>query len=228
MRAAVLVLGLAAVLGATEAAAQRLPFTWDVPKVLEEIEVPGVMNANGIPVKLRSVKSAERPEVIVQHLVDRFISWGFYLPPDKQRTQWLKEPQLTALDTERMISYTFIIQANPDGTTTVVLGEANLGQQQPKVSSVAPVFPGGKNVMTSDLEVARSLAYLVPSKSAPEVEGFYLKELTAKGYTQLEPNVFRRGNEELTVAVRPAKGDQVSVVVMSRTVAEGANPPDSH
>jgi len=223
MRAA-WVLGLLLALGAGEAAAQRLPFTWDVPKVVEELEVPGVMRADGIPVKLRSVRSKERPEVILQHMVDRFQAWGFYIPP--KRTQWLREPQLTALDTDRLISYTFVIQPNPDGTTTVVLGEANLREKKPKMSPIAPVFPGAKEVMTTDLEVARSLTYVLPGKSSPDVEGFYRKELAQLGYTQVEPGLYRRGTEELQVVVRPAKGDQTSVVVLSRTVSvENSHSP---
>jgi hypothetical protein len=84
-------------------------------------------------------------------------------------------------------------------------------------------------VVTSDLEVARSLAYLLPSKPPPDVEGFYRRELTQAGYTQLETNVFRKGSEELTVMVRPAKEGQISVVVLVRTaVVEGANPPEPH
>lgn len=220
-----MVVGLVVLLGAGEAAAQRLPFSWDVPKVLETVDVPGVMNANGIPVKLRSVKSAERPEVILQHLVDRFEAWNFYIPPSKDRTQWLKEPQLTALDTERLISYTFFLQSNPDGTTTVVLGEANLGQRQQKTSPIAPVFPGAKEVMSSHLEVARSLSYLVPAaRTSPDVQGFYRKELTRAGYTEVEPDTYRRGTEELQVTVRPAKGGHLSVIVLSRTVVEGNRP----
>jgi hypothetical protein len=214
MRAA-WVLGLMLALGAGEAAAQRLPFTWDVPKVVEEIEVPGIMRADGIPVKLRSVKSTERPEVILQHMVDRFQAWGFYIP--RKRTQWLREPQLTALDTDRLISYTFIIQTNPDGTTTVVLGEANLREKTAKMSPIAPVYPGAKEVVTSDLEVARSVTYLLSGQASPDVEGFYRRELTQLGYTQLEPGIYRKGTEELMVTVRPAKGNQLSVVVLSRT-----------
>lgn len=218
--------GVLLVLCAGEASAQRLPFTWDVPKVVEEIEVPGVMRAGGIPVKLRSVKSTERPEVILQHLVDRFQAWGFYIPP--KRTQWLREPQLTALDTDRLISYTFVIQTNPDGTTTVVLGEANLRDRTKKTPPFAPVFPGAKEVMTSDLEVARSVTYLLSVKASPDVDGFYKKELGQQGYAQLEPGVYRKDNEELLVSVRPAKGEQLSVVVVSRRVAtEASTAPNS-
>lgn len=222
-----ILVGLVVLLGAGEASAQRLPFTWDVPKVIETVDVPGIMKAGGVPVKLRSVKSAERPEVILQHMVDRFEAWGFYIPP--KRTQWLKEPQLTALDTERLISYTFVIQPNPDGSTTVVLGEANLALAQPPSSPIAPVFPGAKDVMHSDLEVARTLSFRLPaSTTSPDVEGFYRKQLTQNGYTEAEPNIYRKDNEELLVTVHPAKGAYLSVTVMRRISTEGTRPPDAH
>jgi hypothetical protein len=218
------VVGWVVLLSAGEAAAQRLPFTWDVPKVIETVEVPGIMKADGIPVKLRSVKSAERPEVILQHMVDRFEAWGFYIPP--KRTQWFKEPQLTALDTERLISYTFIIQPNPDGSTTVVLGEANLGRWEKQVPTIAPVFPSAVDVMNTDVEVARTLSYRVPaSKETPDVTGFYRKQLTQAGYTETEPNTYRKGSEELLVTVSPPKGEHMAVTVVRRTSTEGDRPP---
>jgi hypothetical protein len=225
-RAATLV-GLAVLLSASAAGAQRLPFTWDVPKVLETVEVPGVMQAQGVPVKLRSVKSAEKPEVILQHMVDRFEQWDFYIP-DK-RTQWLKEPQLTALDTERLISYTFILQSNPDGSTTVVMGEANLAQTRPAQSPIAPLFPGAKDVVSSDVEVARMVSYrLTVSKETPDVEGFYRKQLAQAGYSETEPNTYRKGTEELVVTVGPPKEGQLSVMVTRRTSTEGSHSPDPH
>ncbi|WP_224368019.1 hypothetical protein [Hyalangium versicolor] len=226
MRAPALGLMLVALLGAGEASAQRLPFTWDVPKVLEVVEVPGVLKADGVPVKIRSVKSAERPEVILQHMVDRFEQWGFYIPPDHHRTQVTREPQLTALDTERFISYTFALQPNPDGTTTVVLGEANLSRPRQTGSPIAPVFPGAKGVVNSDLEVARSLTYVI---SAPrgKVETFYREEMRKAGYTEREPFLFRNGGDELQVMVRDSKDGQVSVVVLRRTVPSSEEPPDA-
>jgi hypothetical protein len=219
-------LGLAVVWSAGEAAAQRLPFTWDVPKVLEQVEVPGVMKADGIPVKLRSVKSAEKPEVLLQHMTERFKAWGFFLPPPQHRKQYLREPHLTALDTERLIAYTFILQPNPDGTTTVMMGEAHLAQGKQPPSPIAPVFPGATDVVNSHLEVARSLTYSVRGKPAKEVEAFYRVELGKAGYAEVEPLVFRKGTDDLQVFVRPAKADQLSVVVLRRVATEGANPPD--
>jgi hypothetical protein len=212
------------VLSAGEAAAQRLPFSWDVPKVIETVEVPGIMRADGIPVKLRSVKSAERPEVILQHLVDRFEAAGFFIP--NKRSQWLKEPQLTALDTERLISYTFVIQPNPDGSTTVVLGEANLALWEQEVLTIAPVHPDAVDVMNTDVEVARTLSYRVPaSRSTPDITGFYRKQLAQLGYAETEPNVYRKGPEELLVTVSPPKGGFMAVTVVRRVSTEGNRPP---
>jgi hypothetical protein len=85
------------------------------------------------------------------------------------------------------------------------------------MSPIAPVYPGAKEVVTSDLEVARSVTYLLSGQASPDVEGFYRRELTQLGYTQLEPGIYRKGTEELMVTVRPAKGNQLSVVVLSRT-----------
>ncbi|WP_309889863.1 hypothetical protein [Archangium sp.] len=210
------VLALAVLWGAGVARAQRPTFTWDVPRVLETVDVPGVMRADGIPVKLRSVRSAERPEVILQHLVDRFQAAGFYIPPDAHRTQRVAEPQLTALDTDRLISYTFFLQANRDGTTTVLLGEANLKRARKEQHTFAPVFPGGTDLLRSEMEGARTLSYTVKAEPA-KVGEFYLTELRTAGFTEEADGVWRRGGEELRVGLRPGPGGRVSVLLLLRT-----------
>jgi hypothetical protein len=216
---------LAVLWGAGAASAQPVPFSWDVPRVLESVDVPGVMRANGVPVKLRSVKSAERPEVILQHLVDRFQAAGFYIPPDKHRTQWLSAPQLTALDPDRLISYTFVLQANPDGTTTVILGEANLGQARRERATFAPVFPGGKDMMQSEMEGARTMTYLVEAEPA-KVRDFYVAELRGAGFSETSGGTWRRDGEELRVAVRQVKAGRVAVIIVRRNAIEAVMEPD--
>ena len=209
-------------LGAGGTPASRPTFTWDVPRVLETLEVPGVLRADGIPVKLRSVRSAERPQVILQHLVKRFEQAGFFIPPDSQRTQWFKEPQLTALDPERLISYTFLLQPRPDGTTTVVLGEANLGlARREQQAAFAPLFPGGSDLMRSEQEGARMLTYLAPAESA-QVVAFYAQELGKAGYTETAAGTWRRGGEELRLSVRPARAGRVAVILLNRPAPDSA------
>ena len=227
MRHARAVLALVVALAAPVALGQKPTFTWDVPRVLETVDVPDIIRADGIPVKLRSVKSAERPEVILQHLVNTFEAAGFWIPPDSERTQWLREPQLTALDTDRLISYTFFLQSNPDGTTSVLLGEANLGQARREQASFAPLYTGARDVMQSDMEGARTLSYVVEADPA-KVSAFYVEELRGAGFTETEMGLWRRGEEEFQVGVRSAAPGKVVVVILRRLRPEETRqPPDT-
>ncbi|WP_224241107.1 hypothetical protein [Hyalangium gracile] len=216
-------MALVALLWASEAAAQRLPFTWDVPRTVGVVDVPGEMKAGGIPVKLRAVRSTEKPQVLLQHIVRRFEAWGFYIPPIETQAQPFREPQITALDLERLISYTAIFQPNPDGTTTVYLGEANLSQPPAKLSPIAPVYPGARDVLSTDVEVARSLSYAVAA-TPEQVQDFYRAELSQQGYAETEPQVYRLGADELQVMVRAPKPGQSAVVVLHRTVPANEAP----
>jgi hypothetical protein len=202
----------------------RQPFVWDVPQVVDIIDVPGQMLADGIPVRLKAVRTKEKPEPLLQHMVERWMEWGLYVAPVEQQKQPLQEVMLTALDPERLITYTIILQPNPDGTTTLYLGEANMSKPPAVMSSVAPVFPGAEGVMTSDLEVVRSVNYSVRAKEA-EVEAFYRTELGKAGFKEVKPRRFRSGNEELELILKPLQPGQLSVAVLRRTVAPESGRP---
>lgn len=202
----------------------RQPFVWDVPQVVDIIDVPGVMLADGVPVRLKAVRTKEKPEPLLQHMMDRWMEWGLYIAPVEQQRQPLQQPMLTALDPERLITYTIILQPNPDGTTTLYLGEANMSKPPAAMSTVAPVFPGAEGVMTSDLEVVRSVNYSVRAKEA-EVEAFYRTELGKAGFKEVKPRIFRSGGQELELILKPLQPGQLSVAVLRRTVAPEAAGP---
>ena len=202
--------------------AQRANFTWEIPKTASVVDVPGSVDANGVPVKLRAVRSKEKPEVIVKHVVERFLSWGFVVPPGQQQPQLMREPMVTALDTRNFISYTAIIQVNPDNTTTVILGEANLGAAKPPASSDLPVFPGAGKALTAETEGSRTLSYTVPNKTSAEVEAFYRAELGKRGYREVQPHLFRSATEELQLHMGVTKDGPLAV----RLVRRAAVPDD--
>lgn len=210
---------------AGEARAQRLPFTWDVPKVVAVVDVPGVIVSEGVPVRMSAVLSKERPEVIGQHLVARFQAWELHVPKASLQPQLLRETMITALDTKQFISYTAILQANPDGTTTVFMGEANLGQGrlQPQ-STVAPVFPGAKDVLNAELESSRTVTYSVSVKQS-EVEAFYRTELGQAGFVEEDALLFRSPNDEIKLSFSATKEGRLAVVVVRRTVARAPASP---
>ncbi|WP_426756442.1 hypothetical protein [Myxococcus sp. Y35] len=214
----------ALVLTATEVRAQRLPFTWDVPKVVAVVDVPGTIISEGVPVRMTAVLSAEKPEIIGQHLVSRFQAWELHVPKPSMQPQLLRETMITALDTKQFISYTAIIQANPDGTTTVYMGEANLGQGRQAQAAVAPVFPGASDTVKAEAESSRTLTYAVDATQA-EVEDFYRTELGKLGFREEEPRFFRSSNEELKLSFSPTKEGKLAVVVVRRTVAQEPTSP---
>lgn len=201
-----------------------LPFTWDVPRVLDVIPMSDVIEANGFPVKISAVLSAERPEVILQHMVNRFEAAGLYIPPVETQPQMLREPQLTALDPMGFISYTFILQPNGNGTTTVILGETNVGKRKKlPPSDIAPVMPGATGLLQSRQESTRLLAYSV-SAAQSDAKAFYAKELGQRGYQETEPGVWRKGSDELTVTFHPGEGGQTSVLIIRRSEAASPTP----
>ncbi len=209
-----------------EVRAQRLPFTWDVPKVVAVVDVPGTIVSEGVPVRMTAVLSAEKPEIIGQHLVSRFQLWELHVPKPSLQPQLLRETMITALDTKQFISYTAILQANPDGTTTVYMGEANLAQGRQPQAAVAPVFPGASDTVKAEAESSRTLTYAVDAKQA-EVEAFYRTELGKLGFREEEPRFFRSPNEELKLSFSPTKEGRLAVVVVRRMVAQEPASPTS-
>ncbi|NTX54981.1 hypothetical protein [Myxococcus sp. CA039A] len=211
-------------LSAGQAAAQRTPFKWEVPGVVGVVEVTQPVLSSGVPVKLSAVRSKARPEDILQALVDRFLLWGLHVPPESRQPQLLREPMITAIDTRAFVSYTAILQPNPDGTTTVFLGQADLSQGPRPQSNVAPIYPGGAGMMQTDMEGARTLVYSVSAKAA-DVEVFYRNELTQAGFEEVEPRVYRSSQDEMQLKLTPAKDGRLAVIIVRRTVSpEDAKP----
>jgi len=220
MRRACVLACLALLFVGGEATAQRAPFTWDVPEVVGVVDVTGEVIAQGIPVKMSAVRSKARPETILQHLVDRFLVWGLYVPAMAKQPQLLSEPMITAIDTRAFVSYTAILQPNPDGTTTVFLGQADFTRGSSPASTLAPVYPGAKGLLHSRMEGARTLVYSVVAKAA-DVEVFYRGALAQAGFEEVAPLVFQSSQDVLQVRHSPAKDGALSVVVVRRALSPG-------
>lgn len=224
-------LALPLLLLALPAAAQRAQpaFAWPQPRLLGVVEVPGTLNALGIPVRVRVLTLEGDPADLWPLYAEAFRSAGLFIPPRPRQVHLPWAPMLTALDVRRRISYSVSLYPNPDGTTTTaVLGEANLalraaGAAQP----FAPTFPGAEELVTSLQEGARVMSYRARATAA-QVDAFYADTLSQSGFERGDQSgVFTRGDEVLLVRVAPGKGAESWVVVVARGVAaEGAKTPD--
>jgi hypothetical protein len=132
---------------------------------------------------------------------------------------------LTAIDPKRQLTYTVKFHSEPDGSTTLVLGEANFGLRRTvtQANDFAPLFPGSEAVVRSNAETGSVISYSVQAP-AQEVLKFYRKTLLERGFhwstEDLEEGTFERGNTEIRVALNPGDGGRTGVVLLHQTRPE--------
>lgn len=197
-------LPIALLFAAAVAEAQPAP-RFAVPGAVRSLPAHGKDLARGVPVQLHAVLSSWKLQPLLQHYADTFLAAGLYLPPVATQPKYLREPQLTALDVERNVSYTVIFQPHGDGTTTVIYGEAALAERGPPDVGL-PVFPGARGVIQTRGEGGRLVSY-VARASAAEVSDFYRATLPATGWApQADGSWARPGAQLLVKAESSAHG----------------------
>lgn len=200
--------------------AMNPPFRWALGNVIEDIDIPGLQESNGVPVKLHAVRVKNDLRGVLEEIVGNFQKQGLYIQPVDQQQQFTAETAVTGLDVDRFISYSAIIRCERKGVCTVVLGEANVGlaaalrQFNKAKGTFAPVPPNAQGMITTSAEGMSSLAFSVPTGEA-EVKKWYAAELPKLGFTPLQDNRYKRANEVVTVSTRRHEGD-VTVLLIRR------------
>src|SRR5690606_33966047 len=103
----------------------------------------------------------------------------------------LSDPVLTGLDGTRLFAYTVIFKANPDGTTTLILGESDLGRRQKTRRFFAPLPPDARSPTQTQAEGMRTLVYTTAERRE-EVLGFYRQALGAAGLEAIDDGLVRK------------------------------------
>jgi hypothetical protein len=193
------------------------PFEWKVPGQVSVLEVPGGMNVGGIPIRLQVYASKESVDRLLQYFATAFDESGFYI--ERAQKQLAAEPHLTALNTRTLTAYTVILEKEAGGLTTVVLGESKMGDFKPApASALLPVYPGAQNVLQSDFEGAKTLAFRVAAKQE-QVSAWYRERLVRAGYKEEGPLVFRRQEQEVRMSASAREG-ALDVVLFLKTAGE--------
>ncbi|HLL52465.1 MAG TPA: hypothetical protein VK447_02905 [Myxococcaceae bacterium] len=229
---AALLLGAAPPPAAKGKASPRPRFTWPNPAMLQQVEVPGIVRALGVPMKLRLIKVKRGAGEMVDTFLAAFRESGLYVPPRRHIRRFTRELTLVALDTERLIAYTVVFQPNADGTTSLLLGESNLSKMTTAGGEgLVPVFPGAKGVLRTDQEGAQVVVYSAKAKPE-EVQAFYREVLGKGGFhepePELQPGVFAsRAGDQVQVVSESRGAGRVAVSVIHRGgVAVSEGPPD--
>ncbi|MET0404979.1 MAG: hypothetical protein ABW123_21365 [Cystobacter sp.] len=195
------------------------PFRWKVPGLVSSLDVPGQMNVGGIPIRLEVYSSRERVETLLQSFANAFEQAGFYIPRRTRRVA--RQPHLTALDTRTLVAYTVILNPGPDGLTTVVLGEARMGEKTTTTPSLVPAYPEARQVMQGDFEGAHTLSFWAAARPE-QVETWYRQRLLTAGYKEEEPRVFRRQQQEVRLSLKPERMGTTALLFI-QTAGDGAS-----
>lgn len=199
---------------ATSTAVAAAPFAWDIPGAVSEVQVPARTSVSGVDVRMKAVASSWKPEALVRHVLQSFRRAGLYIPPPARQRRASSEVTLTALDVKRLVSYTLVLQPNADGTTTCILGEADLKKTAPpKDESAPPMFPGAEEPISARTEGARTVTYSAKAR-AEEVLAFYREALRKAGYQEEKEAEFVRGDERLQLLTRKLGGERVAVTLI--------------
>nr|WP_239578595.1 hypothetical protein [Archangium primigenium] len=205
---------------AAPAAPAPAPFRWNVPGVVSQVDVPGQMDVGGIPIRLEVYTSKETIPFLLQSFATAFDEAGYYIQARPPRV--MRQPHLTALDTRTLTAYTVILEPAGAGLTTVVLGEARMGDfKPPQGAPTVPLYPGATNLLQGDFEGAKTYAYRAPA-SEDTVRAWYRDALTQAGYQEESPGIFHRDTRQVRLSLRPDKG-ATSVMLFLETSAVGTS-----
>lgn len=173
-----------------------LPFTWELPpKTLHEVPIDGTTYVAGVPVRLRYVMVNDTPGNIGRHFLDSFKRQGLYVEPDQPYDR-----ALTGVDPGAIVTYTVVLQANAEGHTTVILGEAKPIERK-QTAAELPVPPSAKSVVPVRFEGSTVLSFSVNEPEAA-VKTFYARELPLKGFRPEGDGVWVRERERLELTVK--------------------------
>jgi len=210
------------------AAGAQASFAWPTPDLIEAADVQGPMTTEGIPLRLRAVRLKHSLDELAPLYVAAYRRAGFYIPPRAHQVDLFRDPALTALDTRHFISYTAIFQENPDGTTTVVLGEANLGLARPSNAPPGlPLYAGAAHLSRATFEGSGVVSYEAAA-SPKAVRAFYQDQLGKLGFASSanaeDADVFRKGEIELSLHLAAQEHGKTAVVLILKQKAAPTSP----
>lgn len=211
---------------AAEAAAVRPAFRWELPnKLIRDIKVPETFHANGVPTRFHVVTAELSWQEVYAHFHRSFRRQRLYVAPRKDQMELNGQVMLTGFDPDRKISYSVILQPHDDGATTIIMGEAYLGQAAPPMApDFAPMFPGAENVFVTHQEGASTVAYTVDARPE-DIARFYRETLTSAGYSKAADGSYQKAGRALSFSANThLSGTGSAVNVVSRQVGGEGGP----
>lgn len=192
------------------------PMHCAVPKTIEEVSTPDVIVSNGVPTRIRAVKSAATFDELAAFFVMEFRRANLFIPPRVHQKQVSREISLSALDVQHLIGYTVFFQPNADKTTTVIVGQADLAHSQANdPSQKIPLTSRATHVVRSVSEAAVVVAFETP-ESESDVRSFYDKVFRERGFQRSDANVYERNGDRLQMVIETREPTKRAVTLIAQ------------
>jgi hypothetical protein len=181
---------------------------------------------SAVPVLQRSCTSKSSPAELKAFFTDAFKKAGLQLGAAPAELKGESAQQVSATDTESLITYMAVIQPGSAGNPTlVVVAAADVGKATHVVKgtdAVAPVFPGSHDVTSYHVDMMRGMTYACPATPA-QIKQFYRDELGKLGFQEADPLVFIKDQTRAWVSVGPGLSERI-VSVYLQDVPAGVDP----
>jgi len=188
-----------------------------LPQVVSSVPMSSPVDASGIAVEARAVRTRLAPDDAFRWLLKRFTHVGLYVPPEASQPQLHGAPQLTGYDPAARRSYTAIFLKNADRTTTLLLGTADLSKPPRPNTAELPVMPGARGVVTTRSEGGQVVSYAV-GEGREKVEAFHAGALRAAGWAKDEASgTWSKAGRSLTVVLR---ADRAATLVLLEELSQ--------
>jgi hypothetical protein len=199
-------------------------FQWNVPEVDRVVEVGDKLQAKGLPLKVFLAHTRLSQTAAFKHYLERFAHEGFFVDPKQQALPGLSLLRLTAFDDVRLWSYTVLFYPEADGTTTLTLGAADMSVRKGRPRETGgeavglPVVPGASAVMTTHVELGKSLSFETSATPA-EVLSYYQATLPTLGWKERSAGIYTQRGQRVRVLTRETRGPLQVVVLQDADVS---------
>lgn len=174
-----------------------------IPGAIAPATKPTSTVVDGVRVTMVTAVSKKDAASLKAHYAQRLTEMKLYMAEEVADVTLPNALQVTAVDTDNMVSYTVLLQKGASNTTTVILSTADLGHKVTRgAATFAPVMPGAQGVSSATMEGMQTLSYSTVATPA-EVKAFYREQLTKLGFKEQEELVFGKANERIAVMVSP-------------------------
>ena len=196
-------------------------FAWELPRELvSDVDVPGRLEAGGIPVRLRKLTVRLTAGEVGEHFLSSFKRQGLWVPPGMPYDR-----VLTGVRPHDLRTFTVLIQPIDSRHCGVILGEA--APASARVEGVVdPLFPGATGPTVTRFESGRTLSFRARATEA-ELTSFYSRVLAPAGFSRTEAGVWQSAGEEVAVYAMPEPNQSgvLRVVLVRRAIDPSGGAP---